>query len=466
MLLGNPHFPWVGSERFFQSQITVPGKLNASGASLLGVPVINIGHTRKLAWSHTVSTAFRFVPFRETLVPGDPTSYYVDGQPRRMKATTVTVQVREDDGSLRPVSRTMWRTIHGPVVTSLQGQPLFPWGTEFAYTLHDAVGTNFRFLNHFFRANQAQSVPELLKILRSIEGVPWVNTIAADSRGNALYADISIVPERPRLEGHRVQHAGHRQLAHASLGLPVLDGARSECNLADAPDSAGTDNLPASQMPFIVRPDYGLNANDSYWLANSDVRLEGFARIIGAERTVRSQRTRLGFVMVDGRLNGTDGRPGRRFNLAPGSEPDHEQPRPLRELWRDELVAMCRANPTLEGSSGPVDVSQACEVLAQWDLHFDVDSRGAALWRRFAHRTGTTDPTLYDVPFNADDPVNTPRGLNTDNPAVRAALANAVTDLQNANIPLDAPWGDVQYVTRNGDRIPVHGAPAASAPST
>ena len=26
MLLGNPHFPWDGSERFYQAQLTIPGK--------------------------------------------------------------------------------------------------------------------------------------------------------------------------------------------------------------------------------------------------------------------------------------------------------------------------------------------------------------------------------------------------------------------------------------------------------
>ena len=62
MVLGNPHFPWQGSERFYQSHLVVPGKVNVSGASLFGVPVINIGHTDNLAWTHTVSTAFRFVP--------------------------------------------------------------------------------------------------------------------------------------------------------------------------------------------------------------------------------------------------------------------------------------------------------------------------------------------------------------------------------------------------------------------
>ena len=45
MVLGNPHFPWDGSERFFESQLTIPGKFNVSGASLFGVPIVLIGHT-------------------------------------------------------------------------------------------------------------------------------------------------------------------------------------------------------------------------------------------------------------------------------------------------------------------------------------------------------------------------------------------------------------------------------------
>ena len=65
MVLGNPHFPWQGAERFYQSHLTIPGKLNVSGASLFGVPLILIGHTDNMAWSHTVSTAFRFTPFAE-----------------------------------------------------------------------------------------------------------------------------------------------------------------------------------------------------------------------------------------------------------------------------------------------------------------------------------------------------------------------------------------------------------------
>src|SRR3954467_5614210 len=125
MLLGNPHFPWDGPERFYQSHLEIPGKVNVSGGSLYGVPLVLIGHTDNLAWSHTVSTAYRFTPFQEIVNPTAPTQYLYDGQWRDMEQEQVTVQVRTDAG-LQPETRTLYSTSHGPVVDSLAGIPL-PW---------------------------------------------------------------------------------------------------------------------------------------------------------------------------------------------------------------------------------------------------------------------------------------------------------------------------------------------------
>src|SRR5690242_7002288 len=127
MMLGNPHFPWDGSERFYEAQLTIPGVVNVEGASLFGVPIVLIGHTDNLAWSHTVSTGYRFTPFEEKLVPGSPTSYLQDGQQKQMRADNVTVMVKNPDGSLSPQSRTLYSTDHGSIFTSLLGQNLFPW---------------------------------------------------------------------------------------------------------------------------------------------------------------------------------------------------------------------------------------------------------------------------------------------------------------------------------------------------
>src|SRR5207248_6907813 len=113
----------------------------------------------------------------------------------------------------------------------------------------------------------------------------------------------------------------------------------------------------------------------------------------------------------------------------------------------------------------PVDVSAACPVLRAWNLHDDLDSRGAILFRRFASRALASvggvvaNPTAFSTAFDANDPVNTPRGLNSGSPQVKQALADAVTDLRSNNIPLDAPLRGYQYAKRGNEAIPIHGGP-------
>ena len=132
------------------------------GASLFGVPAVLIGHTNGLAWSHTVSTAFRFTPFELKLVPGSPTTYLYDGAPHKMRADKVTVMVRQSDGSLKSQTRTLYSSLQGPIFTSILGLPLFPWTPTTAYAMGDANATNFRYLNHFFDVDRAQTVKRLL----------------------------------------------------------------------------------------------------------------------------------------------------------------------------------------------------------------------------------------------------------------------------------------------------------------
>ena len=463
MVLGNPHFPWDGSERFFESQLTIPGKVNVSGGSLLGVPVINIGHTDHLAWSHTVSTAFRFTPFELRLVPGSPTTYLYDGQPREMRADDVTVTVRNADGSLGTRSRTLYSSHHGSILTSILGLPLFPWTPATAWSLGDANAGNFRYLNHFFEVNMAQSVSELREIQERNQGVPWVNTLAADSEGDAYYSDVSVVPHVTD-EKAAVCNTPLGRGTFAALGLPVLDGSLSACEWGSDPDAIEPGIFGPGNLPKLFRGDYVTNSNDSYWLSNPAEPLEGFDRIIGDERTERSLRTRSGLVMVEQRLTGSDGRPGDRYTLSQLQDTVFDNRQHAGELWRDELAAFCETQPTMVGSSGPVDVSEACPVLRAWDLKDDLDSRGAILFRRFATRAlgavpvaGT--PGLFTNQFDANDAVHTPYGLNIANPVVEQSLADAVTDLRNAGIPLDAPLRDWQYERRGSERIPIHGGP-------
>ena len=457
LVLGNPHFPWQSSQRFYQSQLTIPGKVDVAGASLFGVPIVLIGHTRNLGWSHTVSTARRFTPFELKLVPGSPTSYIYDGQVRQMTADRVTVQVPGAGGKLEDRSRTLYSTIHGPVFTSILGLPLFPWTSNQAHAMGDANAANFRYLNHFFETNMAQSVREYDRVLRRNMGIPWVNSIAADSKGEAYYGDIGVVPNVSNAKAQQCNTALGTQTT-SLLGIPILDGSRTACRWDTDPDSVQPGTFGPSKLPSMFRRDFTSNMNDSYWLTNPKQPLEGFARIIGDERTARSLRTRLGL-----RIAQQQG----KFGLRDLQDAVFNNRQYFGELARDSLVAMCKANPTLSGSSGPVDVREACGVLERWNLRDDLDSRGAVLFRRFAGRalatpgglpTGTP-PGVFRTAFNPNDPVNTPRDLNTDSPTVRQALADSVKELRDQGIPLDARLREYQYEVRGKERIPIHGGP-------
>jgi acyl-homoserine-lactone acylase len=469
MMLGNPHFPWDGPERFYQAHLIIPGRVNVSGGSLYGVPLILIGHTDNLAWSHTVSTAFRFTPFQEVINPLNPTQYLYDGQWHDMKQEQVTVQVRTGSG-LEPQTRTLYSTVHGPLFDELAGIPL-PWTPATAFTMGDANATNFRYLNHFFFTNQAQSVGELDQIERRYEGIPWVNTIAADSSGKAYYADIGAIPNVSNAKAQQC-NSPVGVATFQLLGLPVLQGQSSSCQWDTDPDAVAPGIFGPSHLPSLSRDDYVTNSNDSYWLSNPAHPLEGYARIIGDERTPRTLRTRLGLRIVQQRLDGSDGLPGDRFTRQQLQDAVFNDRQYGGELWRDQLVQLCDSAPGgyLLGSSGPVDVSEACPVLAKWDLHDNLDSNGAILFRRFAtHALATPgglplglptgDLSVFSTPFDPSDPVNTPSGLNTTSPKVQQSLADAVSDLRGAGIPLDAPLRGWQYEKRGDERIPIHGGP-------
>src|SRR5438067_1213023 len=453
LLLGNPHFPWVGPERFYQAELTIPKKLRVEGASLYGVPLVLIGHTQNMAWSHTVSTAFRFTPFQLTLVPGKPTEYLYDGQPTPMTSRTVTVQSKQEDGSLQPVTRTLYSSRFGPIFDELLGIPL-PWTAATAFRFADANATNVRVFNHFLETDRAQSTEQELQILERYEGIPWVNTIVSDRGGHALYADIGTIPNVSNAKAKECDTAVG-EATFQLVGLPVLDGSRSACNWDTDADSVVPGIFGPSHLPHLLREDFVTNSNNSYWLSNPKHPLTGFARIIGDEETERSLRTRIGLIMTEEQIE-KGGFTREAMQNMVFSDRQYGG-----ELVRDEAVNMCRGFPggLAPSEKGPVAIGEACNILAAWDLHENLESKGAILFRRFWERALGVTGGPWKNAFNASDPVNTPNGLETNNPQVQQAFGDAINDLNGAGLPLDVSPGDVQYVTRHGQRIPIHGGP-------
>jgi acyl-homoserine-lactone acylase len=439
MLLGNPHFPWRGRYRFTQQHLTIPGQYDVAGASLIGSPVVNIGFNDRVAWSHTVSTAYRFTPYEYPLAsPLTPTTYLTADGPQQLERRTVEVTVRTDEG-LEQVEEDLYRTAEGYVVDS--PATFMPWSAASVWAIRDANGEHLRTIDTFLDMGRATSVRDLLARQDRQGGMPWVNTTAADRSGEVVYADHSVVPNVPDAMAQQCLTVTGR-LLYTLVGLPGLDGTRAggDCAWRTDDDSVREGVFGPSNLPELFTRDWAGNANDSHWTPNDAERLEGFAPIIGCEDCERTMRTRMVYRYVTDRVRGEEGRP--------------VSPRVLRG-WehQNRLMAaeVMREDGALDAVCDEQAEPEACAVLAAWDGRSDRGSVGTHLFEAFVERLPAQGVWL--TPFDAGDPLNTPRDLNSANPEVRQAMTEAVAAVRDAGVRFDAPWGRLQVA---GDR----GAPA------
>jgi acyl-homoserine-lactone acylase len=456
MLFGNPHFPWTGPERLYIAHATIPGELDIMGSSLYGVPAVLIGFNDHFAWSHTVSTAYRFGFYELTLNPLNPLQYIYDGQLRTIEQVPITIQVKQPDGSLVDESRTLYRSHFGPMlVLEASGVPVLGWTPLKAYTLRDANAENDRLINQFARWNQAASLDEFMQLHGEILGIPWVNTIATGPGGPAYYGDISVVPNVPDSKVTVCQAIPiHAVLQTLVPGLPVLDGSRAACEWDTDADAPAPGIFGRGNLPTLVRNDWVGNFNDSYWLTNPAEPITGFARIIGDEETERTLRTRLGIRQIQQRLDGSDGLPGTKFTL-----PLLQEVTLSSRIHSAELAQQTVLDEVCPGQSG--DGATACAALAGWDGRANLGSTGAHVWREFwAELSGNRDGaggTYWNTAFSADDPVNTPRDLDGGSAAVSDAFDAGVAAVAASGFAFDAPLAEIQRPLAIEDDIPIFG---------
>ncbi len=464
LLFGNPHWYWRGPDRFYQAQITIAGQLDVSGTSFLGVPVILIGFNQNVAWSHTVSAARRFGLYQLQLVPGDATSYLRDGQRVKMQARAITVNVKQPSGAIVPVTRTLYTSVYGPLVNLGAIDPALAWSQTTAFAMRDINADNYRTFRTWLRWAQARSLDELMAAQREEASIPWVNTVAV-GRGSAKawYADMGAVPNVSPAQVKDCTTPAGQALSSVMPRVPVFDGARSACDWHTDADAVQQGAIGASRMPSLLREDYVANMNDSYWLANPKAPLTGYPAIFGPSgEQAQTYRTRLGHLIAQGA--GTHATVDTVKRAALNSRAY------TAELFKARALAMVcnvrriavKADPqTAQAFSPPrsVDTGPACAVLKAWNNTGLADARGAHVWDEFWVRAQLLPVAkLYAVPFDARDPVRTPRGLQASAAEdLRQAFGAAVLRVQASGFALDAPRGNTLFVTRNGQKIALSG---------
>lgn len=471
MLLSNTHFPSEGELQWHESHLTIPGELNVYGASLMGVPVINLGFNENILWTHTVSYTPRFNAVLLSLDPENPLRYrYGDGW-RDIVAEPHEVQVLQDDGSLVAVSRDLYRSDWGPVLNA----PALGWNALWAVALKDANEGNMRITETWLGFNRAKSLDDMEAAAR-LGGVPWVHLMAADKTGEVLYADPGAAPNwSPAAEARYPEWLRDQPVAALfdDFGAITVDGSDPVFEWVAEAGTRVPGLVPYERSPRLRRTDFVLNANDNHWMPNPAAPITGAPYLYGAVETPRSARTRMNLRLAGdsgpGAASGEDG----KFTLDELEAAALSGRGVIAEELRESVAERCAGAGTVTIAGGPgtgnaVDVTAACAVIAGWGGTVRLDDPGAPLWREllgsgvYAWEDTNDGGLLFDVPFDPADPVGTPRGLTpapeTGEDPLLQALARAAWQLDAVGIPVDATYRDTQFLIRGSDRYPVPGA--------
>ncbi|RZI19121.1 acylase [Pseudomonas orientalis] len=436
MLLANPHFPWVGGMRFYQMHLTIPGQLDVMGAALPGLPVVNIGFNQHVAWTHTVDTSKHFTLYRLTLDPKDSTRYLLDGKSLPLDKTTLTVQAKQADGSLKDVTHTVYSSQFGPVV---QWPGKLDWDNHYAYSLRDANLGNDRVLQQWYAMNRADSLQALQTSVHTLQGIPWVNTLAADDQGQSLYMNLSVVPN--------VSAAKLAQCSDPRAGLQMimLNGSRSACAWDIDPRAAQAGIFPAAQLPQLQRSDYVQHSNDSAWMANPKAPLTGFSPVISQDNIGLGPRARFALQ----RLQSLEKQPI-TVSALQSMVMDNEVY--LAGQVMPDLLAFCAKHLGNDAAA----LESLCTSLKTWDQRANLDS-GPGL----VHFINLVEhlqqiPDAWRVAFDPAHPLTTPSGLAIDRAPVAKALREAMLASSAAVDKLGVKrWGDLQV----SGQTPMHGGP-------
>jgi acyl-homoserine-lactone acylase len=446
LLLGNPH---LGTNEYtFLQHWTIPGELDAV-AGIYWPFYVAQGFSDKVAWSQEYWGSQADVYYELTLDPTDPLTYLVDGEKRSITPITVSVEVLGEDGTLETVEQTLYRSHHGFMVA---GEDLgLEWTNEKAYTLRELADNNLRWPDMQFGMLQAQNVDGMWNVAKRWQATVTEKLLAVDTSGRTVYipSTLSINPPE-NFETCVTSEVGQ---VYLEMYRALFDGSRTECDLVVAEGTLVPGSLPFSEIPVQFTDSYVVNANTTPSLVNADAPRPGLPYFYNgagaAEGAELSPRLRSFFKTVRERLDGTDGLPGKLFTLENLKARFFASDNYLAYLFKDELVVACKTTTSAEVEGEAVNLEEACNVLEAWDGSGQLDSRGAVLFRLWLNGLpggsgDETTPAITTVAFDPNDPLETPRGLDTSNPVVLGSLASAVLTMQEAGVPLDVPLSEVQ----------------------
>jgi acyl-homoserine-lactone acylase len=423
ILVSNTHLPWPnlpGHEHFLWYEAHLVGKdINHYGIALVGTPALSLGFNDKKAWTIT-SVMWDTIDHVDTYeLTKTDAGYLFDGDVKAFEEETVTLRVKQSDGTLSESTLVLKKSIHGPVIFETD---------QHALAIRAALPPKVAG-SQLWDMAKADNYEAFVAAL-SGQNLSPSNILYADHEDNILYTSIGSYPDRSGTT------------YDASTVIP-----------GDTSQNLWHDILPFDRMPMVLNPTSGFlqSANDPPWSSTMPSHLDpsDFPQDWAPNRpTLRAARA-LKTLMARETFSSSDVRDAKFSN--------HSE---LADRVLDDLIKTGRT------SNDPL-VQQLTEVLANWDRTFDSDSIGSvafAFWlSAFSPDTllGYSFPdTHYAQPFDPQQPLSTPSGLK-DATAVLTALQSASQTMMSRYGSFDPPWGEFFRFRLGSLDLPGYGAPGS-----
>ncbi|MEY3040444.1 MAG: hypothetical protein RLZZ593_1586, partial [Bacteroidota bacterium] len=188
MLLINPHTSF-----YFRGEAHLVSEtgLNAYGAITWGQFFIYQGFNQHMGWMHTSTYVDVMDEYIEEIVPTEEgLTYRYGNEWRPVRVDTVSIGVKQPDGSIKKVDFPRYKTHHGPITHTLDGR----WtATSMMWRPVDALAQSY------LRTKQ-ENYADFVAVMQARTNASN-NTVYADQSGNIAYFHGNFVPKRnPELD--------------------------------------------------------------------------------------------------------------------------------------------------------------------------------------------------------------------------------------------------------------------------
>ncbi|MCT2559663.1 acylase [Tsuneonella sp. YG55] len=184
-LVSNSHQPLTGGVAWYELVVESEEGWHFAGATFPGSPFPFLGHNADLGWTNTVNQP-DMTDVYQLVLDDAKTHYRLDGKWLPLEETNVRLPVRFGPLVI-PVRRTVWRSVHGPVVVNDRGAFAFRYGGMGSIAQLDA----------YYDLNKARTYDEWQAILAR-QAIPSTNFIYADKAGTIAYWYNAAIPQRKK----------------------------------------------------------------------------------------------------------------------------------------------------------------------------------------------------------------------------------------------------------------------------